>query len=461
MAGTSKSQFVVVANRLPVNRKGRGASARWEMSPGGLVSAITPILQARDGAWVGWAGSSGASPKPFEHEGIHNLPVSLSKDDFEKYYEGYSNSTLWPLYHDAVRPPQYHRRWWYSYEKVNRIFAEKASDVAGNGALVWVQDYQLHLVPGMLREIRPDLRIGFFLHIPFPPQELFAQLPWRVQMIEGTLGADVVGFQSRQNAQNFSRLARRFTAWEGTDSVVKHNGRSVKVRDFPISIDYARFRDIASRDSTRAKAERIRRDLGGRRIILGVDRLDYTKGIDLRLRAFGELLESGRASIDDVVLVQTAVPSREQVGMYKDIRSRVEQLVGEINGAHARVGRTAVHYLFKNLPIEDLVALYLAADIMLVTPYRDGMNLIAKEYVASKVWNDGVLILSEFTGAAYELKQAIQINPHDLDGLVEAIHRALGMRLDERQGRMKQMRKYLSLNNVYHWADSFIEAMEA
>ncbi|TVQ74883.1 MAG: trehalose-6-phosphate synthase [Phycisphaeraceae bacterium] len=461
MAKRALSKFVVVANRLPVNRKGRGASARWEMSPGGLVSALTPILQARDGAWIGWGGSMGAPQKPFAHEGIQNYPLALSRDAYEKYYEGYSNSTLWPLYHDAVRPPQYQREWWYSYEKINRAFAERTAEVAGKNALVWVQDYHLHLVPGFLRELRPDLRIGFFLHIPFPPQELFAQLPWRTQMITGTLGADVVGFQTRQGAQNFSRLARRLTAWEGTDSLLKNDGRSVKVRDFPISIDVARFRDVAARDSTLNKAEKIRRDLGGRRIILGVDRLDYTKGIDLRLRAFRELLESGRTSIDEAVMVQTAVPSREQVGMYKQIRTTVEQLVGEINGAHARVGRTAVHYLFKNLAIEDLVALYLAADIMLVTPYRDGMNLIAKEYIASKVWNDGVLILSEFTGAANELKQALLINPHDLDGLADAILTALNMPLDERQARMKPMRKHIAANDVYHWADSFIEAMEA
>ncbi len=461
MARRTSSQLVVVANRLPVNKIGRGSSSKWEMSPGGLVSALTPILRSRDGAWIGWGGGTGTPPEPFEHEGIQNHPLSLSKDDYEKYYEGFSNSTLWPLYHDAVRPPQYHRKWWHSYQKINLAFAERASEVADRNALVWVQDYHLHLVPGMLREIRPDLRIGFFLHIPFPPQELFTQLPWRIQMIEGTLGADVVGFQTRQGARNFSRLARRFTAWEGTDALLKFGNRSVKVREFPISIDVAKFRDIASRESTRIKAEKIRNDLGGRRIFLGVDRLDYTKGIDLRLRAFAELLDSGRASIDDVVMVQTAVPSREQVGMYKEIRSRVEQLVGEINGAHARVGRTAVHYLFQNIPIDDLVALYLAADIMLVTPYRDGMNLIAKEYVASKVRNDGVLILSEFTGAAHELKQSILINPHDLDGLTDALDRALHMKPEEQRSRMKQMRRYMNVNDVYSWADSFIKAMEA
>ena len=460
MPSRDNSSFVVVANRLPVKRVKRGKSQTWVTSPGGLVSALKPILETRDGAWVGWTGSPGRAPNRFKHDGILNFPIAISRQEIDEYYEGFSNRTLWPLYHDAIRPPTFHRTWWRTYVNVNKRFAELTADVAAQDATVWVQDYHLQLVPRMLREQRPDLKIGFFLHIPFPPEELFAQIPWRAQVLEGLLGSDVVGFQTKIAADNFVRLAKRFTSWSGSGGAVNVDKRRVVARDFPISIDYERFRDLALDDENRLKGLSFRQRLGQRRkIILGVDRLDYTKGIEIRLRAYRELLETERVKPDEVVFVQIAVPSRETVTEYADTRANIERLVGEINGEYADVGRPAVHYLRQSFPQDELVALYTAADVMLVTPLCDGMNLVAKEYVAARTNNTGVLVLSEFTGSARELGGALLVNPHDIDGLVLTIDRALHMPDNEQERRITSMRKQIAKHDVYHWAETFLEAM--
>ncbi|NBP80786.1 trehalose-6-phosphate synthase, partial [bacterium] len=325
--------LVVVANRLPVHRS--CPESPWETSPGGLVSALMPILREHHGVWIGWAGSLEAASDPFSHEGLFNVPVPISPDEVENYYEGFSNSSLWPLYHDACQPPHYHRHWWNPYVKVNRRFAERTAECAAPNARVLVQDYHLQLVPGMLRELRPDLRIGFFLHIPFPPVELFAQLPWRQQILEGLLGADVVGFQTRAGAQNFIRLVNRYTSHRGVGQAIMVGQRHVQAREFPISIDFDRFEQLAQDPAIIDRAEEIRAEVGEHRtILLGVDRLDYTKGIDLRLRAVDELLKSDRHTVNDLALVQVSVPSRESVDEYVEVRSRIEELVGQINGAH-------------------------------------------------------------------------------------------------------------------------------
>jgi len=458
----ASSELVIVANRLPVHRAADGSG--WRTSPGGLVSALLPILRRHSGVWVGWpgttAGSNGGPADAFEHEGFTAVPVGLSEREVSEYYEGFSNSTLWPLYHDACQTPRYHRRWWYPYVDVNRRFAEEAARRAARGATVLVQDYHLQLVPGMLRESRPDLRIGFFLHIPFPPVELFAQLPWRRQVLEGILGADVVGFQTRQGVQNFGRLCNRYTHHRAQGQWVNADGRRVSVRAFPISIDVSRFEELCGREEVRCAADELREELGeGRTILLGVDRLDYTKGIDIRLRAYHDLLSSGRRSVDDTVLVLISVPSREEVDEYVELRSRVEELVGQINGEFGDVGRVAVHYMRRNFPIEQLASYYLAADVMLVTPLRDGMNLVAKEYVACRRDNSGALVLSEFTGAAHELSHAVLVNPHDIDGMVAAIARAIEMPRAERVRRMRTMRARLRRRTVYDCADEFVGAV--
>ena len=463
--GTTKADLIVVANRLPVRRVKRGSKQSWETSPGGLVAALRPLLRreserGRQGAWVGWSGArGGAGYKPFHHENVYNLPLTISREHIEGYYDGMSNQTLWPLYHDVVRKPLYRRKWFRAYEIVNQYFAENVASIAAKNATVWVHDYHLHLVPGMLREQRPDLRIGYFLHIPLPGRGLFAQLPWRSQIIKGTMGADVVGFQTRGAARNFVDLARWYAGAEPVRGGVRLDGRRIDIDAFPISIDSRYIDEIARRDETRARAQTFRDRVDGRTIMLGVDRMDYTKGIDIRLRAFQELLREGRADPSEVVLVQSAVPTREGVEQYADLRSSIEELVGQINGEFGEVGRVAVQYLRQNLPMDELVALYLAADIMLVTPYRDGMNLIAKEFVASHHDIRGRLVLSEFTGASLELNKALLVNPHDLDGLVNTMEQALTMDEQDAEKRMRSMRRTVFKRDVFAWADGFMERL--
>ncbi len=457
------ADLVVVANRLPVDLEQLpNGETRWKRSPGGLVTALEPTLRAREGAWVGWPGVPDADVEPLVDDGLTLYPVRLSADEIAEYYEGFSNATLWPLYHDVVATPAFHRHWWRAYTRVNQRFAEEVANVAAQGGTVWVQDYQLQLVPGMLRELRPDLKIGFFLHIPFPPVELFRQLPWRTRVMEGLLGADVIGFHTDGGVRNFSWLATELAGAteDGDPEVLRVGDRRVRLGAFPISIDSSKLDAIARADSTVQRAAEIRQELGNpRRIVLGVDRLDYTKGIDVRLRAYHELLEEERITVDDAVMIQLATPSRERVEHYRQMRDDIELSVGRINGEFARVGHPAVHYLHQSLPREELAAFYLAADVMLVTPLRDGMNLVAKEYVACR-WDDGgALVLSEFTGAAIELTSALLVNPHDTDGVKEALYAALTMNDEERGKRMRILREQVMHNDVDRWARSFLETL--
>ena len=457
-----QADFVVVANRLPVDlERGADGGDNWKRSPGGLVTALEPMLRSRDGAWVGWPGLADAEAEPFEEDGLWLHPVVLSAEDVENYYEGFSNDTLWPLYHDVVATPSYHRHWWHAYIRVNQRFAAATAEVAAEGATVWVQDYQLQLVPNMLRELRPDLRIGFFLHIPYPPAELFIQLPWREQVVRGLLGADLVGFHTPGGAENFRDLAVRLTgaaAGPGDDEVTFED-RVVRFGAFPISIDSKAQDEMSRRPEVIARAAEIRHELGDPpRLVLGVDRLDYTKGIDVRLRAFEELLDDGR--IDPATkFLQIATPSRERVEHYVRLRAEIEQTVGRINGTHGSVGHPPVHYLHQSMPREELTAFYLAADVMLVTPLRDGMNLVAKEYVACRHDDGGVLVLSEFTGAALELTTALLVNPHDTDGVKAAIARALEMPEADARERMQAMRRQVLEHDVDRWARTFLDAL--
>ncbi|WP_433220372.1 alpha,alpha-trehalose-phosphate synthase (UDP-forming) [Dactylosporangium sp. CS-047395] len=443
-------RFVVVANRLPV-----------DAGPGGLVSALQPITRSSGGAWVGWTGNPDERPEPFEHEGVHIHPVELSADDIDRYYEGQSNSTIWPLFHDGVEPSVHHRPWRVAYQAVNMRFAEAAAAVAAEGATVWVHDYQLMLVPGMLRELRPDLRIGFFLHIPFPPVELFMQLPRRTDFVRGLLGADLVGFQQPLAAQNFLRLTTQLLGLRPEGERVEYEGRTVTARAFPISIDVSEIDELAADPEVQEEARRLRKDLGGDRrlLLLGVDRLDYTKGIDQRIEAYGELLADGTVSNEEAVLVQVATPSRMRVAQYQQLRERVEREVGRINGEFGDVGRAPLHYLFQSRSRAELVALYLAADIMLVTPLRDGMNLVAKEYVAARRDEGGALVLSEFTGAASELSDAFLVNPYDVDDLKRGINAAIAASPDDLAARMRKMRETVRANDVGRWAKQFLEAL--
>jgi trehalose 6-phosphate synthase len=448
----STCALVAAANRLPLNRVLREGMETWETSPGGLVSALTPLLQERECAWVGWSGRTGRTPRPFTHDGIHFVPVPLSRQEVDACYEGFSNRSLWPLYHNAVRTPEYHRHWWDPYVDVNRRFAEHIAGVLAPGGTAWIQDYHLQLVPKMLRAIRPDASISFFLHIPFPPAELFTQLPWRREILAGLLGADVVGFQTTQAAQNFRRLCRRFHSVEGAQRL-RFENRTIRVSAFPISIDAGRFERLARTPAIRTRAKEIRARLRPQEtILLGVDRLDYTKGIDRRLKAFDTLLTKDPDLARRTVFIQIAVPSRERVTDYADLRADIEGMVGHINGRHSRGGIVPVHYMYRSLPADELVAYYLAADVMVVTSLCDGMNLVAKEYVTCRTDASGVLLLSEFTGAAQELHQALLANPHDVDGLAAALAEAITMPAAQKRRRMKAMRRTVREHDVYRWA---------
>jgi trehalose 6-phosphate synthase len=455
------SPVVVVANRLPVDQVVEAdGSTRWQRSPGGLVTALEPFVAGRGGAWVGWSGSAGEAPEPFESGGMQLVPFALSEEEVDGYYEGMSNASLWPLYHDVVEKPEYHRHWWDTYVRVNHRFADRAAEVAAEGAIVWVHDYQLQLVPALLRQRRPDLTIGFFLHIPFPPYELFTQLPWRSAIVEGLLGADLVGFQLPAAAANFVQLARRLHELPARRGAIEYDGRTVAAKAFPISIDARAFDELAASPAVLDRAAEIRKELGNPdKIILGVDRLDYTKGITVRLEAFEELLEDGALEEPHTVLVQVATPSRERVEHYVHMRESIEQQVGHINGVYGSMAGPVVHYFNQSMPREELAALYRVADVMLVTPYRDGMNLVAKEYVAARGDLGGVLVLSEFAGAAAELKQALLVNPHDIAGVKAQLVRALRMDRAEGSRRMRAMRRHLFRNDLEHWASSFFDAL--
>lgn len=469
-AASGNSDFVVVANRLPIDMERLpDGSTTWKRSPGGLVTALEPLLRKRRGAWIGWAGVPDSGEEPILEDGVQLYPVELSAQDVADYYEGFSNATLWPLYHDLIVKPVYHRKWWDSYVDVNRRFAEATARAAAPGATVWIQDYQLQLVPKMLRMLRPDVTIGFFLHIPFPPVELFMQMPWRTEIVEGLLGADLVGFHLAGGAQNFLVLARRLVGANTSRASIgvrsrfgeiSYGFRTVKVGAFPISIDSADLDAKARNRAIRQRARQIRAELGNpRKILLGVDRLDYTKGIDVRLRAFTELLEEDRIKRDDTVLVQLATPSRERVESYIAMREDIERQVGHINGEYGEVGHPLVHYLHRPVPRDELIAFFVAADVMLVTPLRDGMNLVAKEYVACRSDLGGALVLSEFTGAAAELRQAYLTNPHDLEGVKDAIEAALEQSPEEGRRRMRALRRQVLAHDVDRWARAFLDAL--
>jgi trehalose 6-phosphate synthase len=439
-------RVVVVANRLPVRRTEEG----WAASPGGLVTALTPILQ-QGGVWIGWAGDGGDETSSFNFNDIDHVAVPITAQEIEDYYLGFCNGTLWPLFHAAIRTPEYHRHWWNAYQRVNERYAAAVLDHARSGDLVWVHDYHLLLLPQMIREKAPEAEIRFFLHIPFPPVEIFARLPWRRQLIEGMLAADVIGFQTEANTANFLQAAAAFADAE-VNHLIRKNGRLVRAMAAPISIDVEAFEAASMAPETAERVATIRKELGGRQhLFLGADRLDYTKGIDVRLMAFATLLEQQPELADTAMLVQIVVPSRQTIGDYADMREDIERLTGHINSTLGERHRMPVHYIYESLQREELVAYYKAADVMVVTPLVDGMNLVAKEYVASRVDNDGVLLLSEFAGAAHELTQAVMVNPYDVDGVAAAMGRAIAMEPSDRQRRMQAMRATVRHHDLHEW----------
>jgi trehalose 6-phosphate synthase/phosphatase len=467
MASTPLNRLVIVSNRLPVTVVAEEGGVRLDQSSGGLATGLSGAHERNAGLWVGWPGDTStltaaqAQTVGDEFERLRIHPVELSTDEVHHYYEGFSNGVIWPLFHYLLDRVPLDSNDWDPYFEVNRKFADAIARVYQPGDLVWVHDYQLMLVPGLLRQRVPHARIGFFLHIPFPSFEVFRILPWRRQLLEGLLGADLIGFHTAAYARYCITALRHILDLEPAGQEVRYAGRTIRIGTFPMGIDPAQYASLSSSPPVLQDVAKIREQAGPRRILLGVDRLDYTKGIPRRLLAFERFLKAYPEWRDTVRFVQIGVPSREGVEPYKAFRREVNELVGRINGTTGTVTDVPVHYLARSVSPQELVALYRAADVMLVTPLRDGMNLVAKEFVASRTDEDGVLVLSEFAGAADELGEALLVNPYDIDAVADAIARALTMSAAERGARMRALSRRVHANTIYTWTEHFIRTLAA
>ena len=456
----SRSRIILVSNRLPITASMVDGELEVERSVGGLATALSGATHSARSLWIGWPGPVGELGRRYSAdleqrlEALDCVSVRLSGREIREYYEEVSNGVLWPLLHYQAERLPLSPEHWDTYVAVNARFADRVADYWRDGDEIWVHDYQLMLVPEMLRRRFPGARIGFFLHVPFPAPDVFRILPWRRQVLEGMLGADVVGFHTQSYADHFQGSVRALLAAQAGGGTVRHGGRDVVVKAYPIGIDAQRFGALAARLEVRAQAEALTAD--GTQLVAGVDRLDYTKGIPRRLLAFKRLLVRHPELHGKVRFVQVVVPSREAVRTYREFRTQIEATIGRINGAFGTPSWTPVSYVYRSLDENDLSALYLAADVMFVTPVRDGMNLVAKEFVASRNDLGGVLVLSEFTGAAEELTEAVLVNPYDVDGTAEALHRALVMPEQERRRRMQALREHVTAVTAEAWAGGFL-----
>jgi trehalose 6-phosphate synthase len=457
--------LVAISNRLPVSKSG----SEWKASTGGLVTALRPVMQSRPGSWIGWDGGADDVPTKVPQLAVRLRPVSLSRAEVNGHYYGFSNRSIWPLFHDLVEPARFERAWWEAYRRVNEKFCDTTAKLrhrSGAGPpLLWVQDYHLMLLPALLRERRPDFPVAFFLHIPWPPPELFSRLPWRREILRGILGSDVVSFHTDRYRKNFVRTVGRLL--EDCEVRGKNirlpDGRNVVTAAAPISIDAEQFADLATGPEVGKELEGLKRQFAGRRVLVGVDRLDYTKGILQRLESFEVLLDRRPDLRTRLAFVQIAVPSRGGVREYRDLRVHIEQLIGRINGRFTEPGHDVpVYYLHRGVPQPRLLAYYRLADVFLVTPLKDGLNLVSKEYVVSQAAGDdsGALVLSEFTGASLELNGAVSCNPFDIEGLSYAIEAALEMDVDERRKRLAAMARLVHRNDIFKWVDRQLKEVE-
>jgi trehalose 6-phosphate synthase/phosphatase len=469
MSSSDAARLIVASNRLPVVVK-RGADGNWTLVPGmgGLVTALGPVLQGRGGIWVGWPGSvEPEAVKVLEESretGYTLRPVLLTEQEVHDYYQGFSNEVLWPLFHDLSTRCNFDPKYWPVYEQVNRKFAEAIADVTAEQDFIWVQDYHLLFCAAMLREMGLRNRIGYFLHIPFPPLDLFLKLPWRFQLLQALLQFDLVGFQTPRDRRNFFQCVRAIVpnarVTGGGKSVVTLTAgeRELRVGSFPIGIDSESFGREASSAAVTRKVASIREQIPRQQLMLGVDRLDYTKGIPERLRAVGNALERYPELRGNITFIQQVVPSRVKVPEYQTLKGEIERLVGEINGRFTTSGWAPIQYIYRVLSRTELLAHYRTSDIALITPLKDGMNLVAKEYCACSV-EHGVLLLSEFAGSAGQLhKHALMVNPHDIEGVADAIYRAYKMPLKEKQSRMRALRRQVQRQDVFWWVREFLNA---
>jgi alpha,alpha-trehalose-phosphate synthase [UDP-forming] len=464
-------RMVLVANRLPTTLEAGPDGPSLKPSSGGLVTAMRPVFQTRKGFWVGWLGEGRQEDaerlvEAGGSDGCQLIPVSLTPSERKGFYTGFSNEIIWPLFHDLQSRCNFDPTYWNTYTGVNRKFADAAARVADPESLIWVHDYHLMLVGQCLRGMGVQSRMGFFLHIPFPALDIFEKLPWRKEILRALFHYDVIGLQTERDQRNFLECVRRLLPeidLQGANGEVhaRLDGRSTVIRSFPIGIDFDEFAEHAKQLEVTRRAEEIGRDLGGRRIVLGVDRLDYTKGVPERLRAFQHFLATWRNLRRRISLLQVVVPSRETIPEYRVLKQEVEGLISQINGQFGDPGWTPVHYIHRRVERGELVALYRVADMALVTPLKDGMNLVAKEYCAAQEGDQGTLILSEFAGAAEQLRDgSILVNPYDVHGVADALHIAYRMPRTERIERMKKLRRTVRQGNVFRWCEDFCSYLE-
>ena len=460
----SEGRLIVVSNRLPFTLRRAGDSWRTERSSGGLASALDPVLKRTGGLWVGWPGEAPASRDERREEQLRGwrqkhgyVAVDLPAEVARNFYESYANQTLWPLFHNFPTNVVFDPAGWSAYVEANRLFRDAVLQNVAPGDSVWVHDYHLMLLPGLLREAMPQAVVGFFLHIPFPASEVFRILPRREELLRGLLGADLLAFQTHADLQHFRASLLRICGMESRMDRVKGDGCYTRLEALPIGIAPDEFLRFIEKDrATQQAYEEHRRRFAGLKILLAVDRLDYTKGIPHRLRTFRRLLERAPRLRGKVVLVQVAVPSRERIPRYEELRHEVSELVGEINGEFGSPQWTPVVYMRRGIARSELVALYAAADVGWVTPLRDGMNLVAKEYVACQRRAEGVLLLSEFAGAAAEMGEAFLVNPYDEDRTAEVLEAALDLPLEERRERMAALHRRVHRNTVFTWSERFL-----
>jgi trehalose 6-phosphate synthase/phosphatase len=466
----------IVSNRLPFSINYQDDKATLEPSVGGLATGMNSVYKDFNGKWIGWPGIASDTKTSQELKSVEALlskegceSVHLTEREVEDFYEGFCNNTIWPLFHYFAQYVDFHSEYWEAYVAVNQKFADKVLEVVEDEDYVWVHDYQLMLVPEMIKSKRPNITIGYFLHIPFPSYEVFRILPWRKELLKGLLGADLIGFHTYDYERHFLSSVRRLFGYEITFNEVHIEDRIILADAFPMGIDYDKFADAARRIHQTPLKERseVHKELEkyflmdpDRKLVLSIDRLDYSKGIPNRLRAFGRFLDNHPEYHGKVTLILLSVPSRNNVIHYQRLKSEVEELVGSINGLYGNINYTPIWYFYRSMPFDNLVELYSMSDVALITPVRDGMNLVAKEYVASRINQTGVMVLSEMAGVVKEMGEAIVINPNDEDETERAIFQALEMSKDEQASRMLTMQKRLKRYDVFKWAKDFVGALQ-
>lgn len=471
------SKVIIVSNRLPLQISIEQNQIHTTPSVGGLATGMKSVHESGNSQWVGWTGLTEEQiPQNLKQkvntavEKAKCKAVALTNADMELYYAGFSNKTIWPLFHYFTQYTEFDNRYWEAYKRVNQKFADEILAVLNDGDKLWVHDYQLLLLPQMIKAKRPDVSIGFFLHIPFPSFEVFRILPWRNQLLEGMLGADLIGFHTYDYERHFLSSVRRILGHDASFNQIKVEGRIIKAESFPMGIDYDRFNNAATAQQQKSLKDRstIHQELSKYqlmspevKLVLSIDRLDYTKGIAKRLRAFEHFLEKHPQFLEKVTLVMLAVPSRSNVEQYKQMKSEVDELVGRINGKYSIINWTPIWYFYRSLPFENLIDLYTNSDVALITPIRDGMNLVAKEYVATRTNKKGVLILSEMAGAAKEMSESLVINPNNFDEIADALKTALNMPDHEQISRNQVLQERLQRYNVQRWASDFMSSLHS